>query len=66
MIPRVSHDRDDESIEAKARWFQSLSLEERMDLLVEFTELAMRNNPEVAKVGRAQTSSKGIRVISLP
>ena len=31
----VSHTYDEESIEAKARWFQSLSLEERMQLFLE-------------------------------
>jgi hypothetical protein len=29
----ISHDRQEETIEAKARWFQSLSLAERMDVL---------------------------------
>ena len=37
----ISHDRRDESIEAKARWFQSLSLPERMELLCEFTDLGI-------------------------
>jgi len=41
----VSHDLEEETPEAKARWFQSLSLEERMELLCEFTDLAIENNP---------------------
>lgn len=65
MRKSVSHDRDNESLEAKARWFQSLSLAERMDLLCEFTDLALENNPRVAEVGRAQSSSERIRVLSL-
>ena len=65
MIPRISHDRREETLEAKARWFQSLSLVERMNLFCEFTELVMQNNPEAAKVGRAQSSTERIRVLSI-
>ena len=43
---KVSHDRADESPEAKARWFQSLTLEERMDLFVSYTNLISSNNPD--------------------
>ena len=32
MLLSISHNRKEESIEAKARWFQSLTLEERMEL----------------------------------
>jgi len=31
--PKISQDRGEETPEAKARWFQSLPLEERMRLL---------------------------------
>ena len=65
MIQRVSHSRDDESLEAKARWFQSLSLAERMDLLCEYTDLVIENNPKVAESGRAQSSTERIRVLSI-
>ena len=65
MIQRVSHSRDDESLEAKAQWFQSLSLAERMDLLCEYTDLVMGNNPKVAEAGRAQSSTERIRVLSI-
>ena len=66
MTPRISHDRREETIEAKALWFQSLSLAERMNLLCEFTDLVMQNNPKTAKAGRAQLSTERIRVLSLP
>jgi hypothetical protein len=65
MTQRISHSRNDESLEAKAQWFQSLSLEERMDLLCEFTELVLQNNPKAAEVGRAQSSSERVRVLSV-
>ncbi len=66
MVPRVSHDRTDESIEAKARWFQSLSVEERMNLLCEFTDMVLENNPKVVEVGRAQSTPGRILVLKLP
>ena len=47
MIPSVSHDRSDESPEAKAAWFQSLTFEERMELFCELTELALAARPEL-------------------
>ena len=47
--PTISHDRHDESLEAKARWFQSLSIEERMELLCEFTDLMLALDPDIAR-----------------
>ena len=61
----VSHNRDDESLEAKARWFQALSLEERMDILCELTDLVLENNLQMAEVERAQSSSGRIQVLSV-
>lgn len=66
MVKQVSHDRSDESLEAKARWFQSLPLEERMKLLCEFTDLVLENNPNIAEVGRAQSSPGRILVLRRP
>ena len=65
MTQQISHDRKDESLEAKARWFQSLSLAERMELLCAFTELVLENNPKVSEVGRAQSSTGRVRVLSV-
>ena len=64
MIPTVSHDRNQETPEAKARWFQSLSLSDRMDLLCCFTDLALENNPELANLIDAESTSRRIRVIA--
>ncbi len=49
MIETVSHDIEEESLEAKARWFQSLSVVERIDMLCMFTDLALDNNPSIAE-----------------
>jgi len=64
MTVSVSHDIRDESIEAKARWFQSLSLEERMDVFVAFTNLILENNPDIVKQKYVRPASERIRVIS--
>ena len=60
----ISHDRQEETLEAKARWFQSLSLSERMDLLCFFTDLILSNNPEVVEQKDAQPIAGRVRVLS--
>ena len=60
----MSHDRRQESLEAKAVWFQSLSLEERMDVFVAFTNLILENNPNIVKEKYVRPASERIRVIS--
>ena len=64
MIGSISHDLRDESLEAKARWFKSLALEERMDVFVAFTNLILENNPDVVKQKYVRPASERIRVIS--
>lgn len=66
MKKAVSHDRNEETPEAKARWFQSLSMEERMDLLCEFTDLALTINPALQERKLAQPVPGRIQVISAP
>ncbi|GMV95513.1 MAG: hypothetical protein AMXMBFR82_52910 [Candidatus Hydrogenedentota bacterium] len=66
MDGRVTHDREAESMEAKARWFQSLTMEERMDLLCEFTDLVLAVNPSLQEQKRAQPVPGRIQVISAP
>ena len=65
MTKSVSHDRRQESLEAKADWFQSLSLEERMDVFVAFTNLILENNPGIVKEKPLPPASDRVRVISL-
>ena len=64
MIGSISHDIRDESLEIKARWFQSLSLEERKDMFVSFTNLILENNPDIVKKKCVRPASERIRVIS--
>ncbi len=60
----VSHDRVEETIEAKARWFQSLSLAERMELLCAFTDLILTINPKITEQKDAQPIEGRVRVVS--
>ena len=60
----VSHDRGEESPEAKARWFRSLSMPERMDMLCAFTDLALTVNPDLQERKVAQPVKGRIQVIS--
>jgi len=64
MIGSISHDLRDESLDAKARWFQSLPLEERMDVFVAFTNLILENNPDLVKQKYVRPASERVRVIS--
>ena len=59
----ISHDRGEETLEAKARWFQSLTIEERMDYLVEMTELILQNNPSIVDQRDAPATTGRIRVL---
>lgn len=66
MIPSVSHDRGAETPEAKARWFQSLTLEERMDYLCSMTDLILENSPGLVERKRAEPVAGRIRVVRSP
>ncbi len=60
----VSHSRDEETIEAKARWFQSLSIEERVDIFCSLTDLALEVNPDLMDKKDAQPIPGRVQVIS--
>jgi hypothetical protein len=62
----VSHDRQEETLEAKARWFQSLTLSERMDYLCWMTDLALENNASLMESKNAEPVEGRIRVLTLP
>ena len=64
MKGSISHDIREESLAAKARWFQSLPLEDRMDVFVAFTNLILENNPDIVKKKHVRPASERIRVIS--
>ena len=64
MKESVSHDRSEETIEAKARWFRSLSLQERMEILCSFTDFALKMNPRLPDLKDAKQAEGRIRILS--
>lgn len=63
FTPFVSHDRAQETPEAKARWWQSLPLADRMDLFVAFTNLILSQHPDIADARDARQASGRIRIL---
>jgi hypothetical protein len=64
MNKSISHDRNEETQEAKARWFQSLSLTERADLLCQFTDMILSVNPNIVEQKDAQSIKGRILVLT--
>jgi hypothetical protein len=60
----ITHDRNAETMEAKARWFRSLTLDERMEMLCSFTDLALSVNPALQERKHAQPVAGRIQVLS--
>ena len=63
MLKSISHDRADESMAAKARWFQTLSTEERLEFLCELVDMALEVRPQLAEPVDAASSSRSLRVV---
>ena len=64
MLPSISHDRQQETIEEKARWFQTLTMQERADLFCEITDLILAINPKIAEQKIIQPVPGRILVVS--
>lgn len=64
MEKTISHDRQDETIEAKAQWFQALPVSERMEMLCLFTNLILAVNPRIVEQKDAQPVEGRVRVLS--
>ncbi len=63
MKPYISHDWNEETIESKARWFQSLTDEQRMDYLCEFTDFVLDFNPKLLERRDAESTRRGLLVL---
>lgn len=63
-MKQISHDINDESIEAKVRWFRALQLSERMEILCNYTDLALELNPDLAGKKDAQSTKERVRILS--
>lgn len=66
LEPSITHDRAAESDRAKVAWFRSLPIEDRMDLLCEFTDLILERNPAMGRPRDAEPPSEHIRILTLP
>ncbi len=64
MKKSISHDRIDETPESKARWFQSLSLKERAELLCQYTDMILSVNPKIVEQKDAQPIAGRVLVLS--
>lgn len=62
----VSHDFAEETLEAKARWFQSLTLKERMEMLCAFTDMILSVNPRMVEQKDAKPITGRVLVLSQP
>ena len=66
MSASVTHDRQEETIEAKTLWFRSLTLAERMDMLCAFTELLLLTNPKIVEQRDAEPVEGRVLVLEMP
>ena len=60
----MTHDRQEETIEAKTFWFRSLTLAERMEMLCAFTELLLLTNPKIVEQRDAEPSEGCVLVLT--
>jgi hypothetical protein len=65
MNATITHNRTEETIEAKTLWFRSLTLAERMDMLCAFTELLLTTNPKIVEQRNAQPIEGHVLVLEL-
>ena len=63
MVKEVSYSYDEETPAAKARWFQSLTLSERMDMLCFFTDMILENNPGIIEKKDVKPTAKRIQML---
>lgn len=63
MLRSISHDRADESMAAKARWFQTLSTEERLEFLCELVDMALEVRPQLAEPADATSAEGSLRIV---
>ena len=66
MKPSISYGLRNESPEAKARWFQSLTVEERIEVFCSFMDLILSVNPQLAAKKDARPVPGRVQVLKLP
>ncbi|MFW6158612.1 MAG: hypothetical protein ACOC8E_04570 [Planctomycetota bacterium] len=66
MKNSISHDRADETPEAKARWFRSLTVTERLDVFFAFADLALGIRPDLPEKKRVRRTQGRVQILELP
>ena len=66
MVGTVEHNWHEETPDAKARWFQSLSMLERMEVFCSFTDLALTLNPALQDQRHVRSITGRFQVLSKP
>ena len=61
----ISHDCGDETPEAKARWFATLTMEQRLACFAEFYDLALSLNPDLPWSKPLPEPSDRVQVLDL-
>lgn len=64
--PSISHDRGEEDILAKARWFAQFTPEERLRMLIEWADAMLALNPAIEDKDRASPVAGHIQVLARP
>lgn len=64
--PSISHDRGEEDILAKARWFAQFTPEERLRMLIEWADAMLALNPAIEDKDRASPVAGRIQVLARP
>ena len=64
MNSQISHDRNDDTIEAKVKWFRALTLSQRMDMRCTFTDFALELNPQLPDKKYAQQTKGRIQILT--
>jgi len=62
----VSHDRGEEDLLAKARWFAQFSPPERLRMLIEWADAMLALNPKIEEVDRARPVAGRVQVLERP
>jgi len=60
----IEHDRAYESMAEKAIWFQTLSVSERLDMLVFLADMALKLNPELKEFKDAESTAGRVLVLT--
>lgn len=62
----VSHDPREEDLDSKVRWFSTLSPDEQLRTLLEWSEAMQKLNPAIREVGRHAAVPGRIQILERP